>query len=174
MKEIFICEFCVLNPLFRSIEIIHVDWTIEKRLKRREHFINLNNRFIIINMLKNTVLLILPVLAQAADSCKALVLSGGGANGAWEAGVFWGLNNYGISGNFDYHVISGVSAGAINAAALAGWAPNDGINAAEYLSSTWSNLVNSDIWVEWPLGLAEGLVKPGLLNNAPAVQFLTE
>jgi predicted acylesterase/phospholipase RssA len=71
-------------------------------------------------------------------------------------------------------VITGVSAGAINTAALAGFAPEDGINAAEYISYTWTQLVNSDIWVEWPLGLAEGLVKPGLLNNGPAVEFLTE
>jgi len=46
------------------------------------------------------------------------------------------------------------------------------VNAADYLSYTWSSLTNSDIWVEWPLGLAEGLVKPGILNNAPAVDFL--
>ena len=29
------------------------------------------------------------------ESCTALVLSGGGSNGAWEAGVIWGLMNYG-------------------------------------------------------------------------------
>jgi predicted acylesterase/phospholipase RssA len=31
------------------------------------------------------------VVTASADSCTALVLSGGGANGAWEAGVLYGL-----------------------------------------------------------------------------------
>jgi predicted acylesterase/phospholipase RssA len=53
-------------------------------------------------MFRHTAILILPALSQALDTCKALVLSGGGANGAWEAGIFWGLNNYGNSGDFDY------------------------------------------------------------------------
>jgi len=33
--------------------------------------------------------------AMANDFCHALVLSGGGNNGAWESGVIWGLINYG-------------------------------------------------------------------------------
>lgn len=54
-------------------------------------------------------------------TCKALALSGGGSNGAWEAGVLWGLVNYGTPSDFDYDVLTGVSAGSINAMALAGW-----------------------------------------------------
>ena len=40
----------------------------------------------------------LQVAATATDStkkCRALVLSGGGTNGAWEAGIVWGLTHYG-------------------------------------------------------------------------------
>ena len=55
------------------------------------------------------------------DSCTALVLSGGGSNGAWEAGVFWGLLNYGEPDDFKYDVLSGISAGSINSLALVGW-----------------------------------------------------
>lgn len=95
-------------------------------------------------------------------------MSGGGANGAWEAGVFWGLNYYGNQGDFDYDVVSGVSAGSINTAALAGWAPEDGKAAAEYISQTMQTLTNPDVWKEWPLGLAIGAtIKPGLLNDGP-------
>jgi predicted acylesterase/phospholipase RssA len=123
--------------------------------------------------MRNFLLAILPAIAAAKDACHALVMSGGGANGAWEAGVFWGLNYYGTPGNFDYDVITGVSAGSINTLALAGWAPSDGMAAAEYMSETLQNLTNSDVWVEWPLGLVEGAtVKPGLLNDGPLFQFL--
>lgn len=54
-------------------------------------------------------------------TCTALVLSGGATEGAWEAGILWGLMNYGDPSNFEYDVISGISAGAINAAGLAGF-----------------------------------------------------
>ena len=51
------------------------------------------------------------------------MLSGGGSNGSWEAGVIWGLYHYGNLEDFAYDVITGVSAGAINSVAMAGWEP---------------------------------------------------
>lgn len=59
--------------------------------------------------------------SRTSDSCTALVLSGGGSNGAWEIGVLWGLLNYGDPDDFKYDVVSGISAGSINTLALAGW-----------------------------------------------------
>jgi len=50
-----------------------------------------------------------------------LALSGGGNNGAWEVGVLWGFMNYGNVADFEYDVITGVSAGSINAMAISGW-----------------------------------------------------
>ena len=61
------------------------------------------------------------VAAASADSCTALVLSGGGSNGAWEIGVLWGLLNYGDPDDFKYDVVSGISAGSINALGMAGY-----------------------------------------------------
>ena len=67
----------------------------------------------------------LAVLASAVEAksgyCRAAALSGGGANGSWEAGVLWGLANYGTASDYEYDVLTGVSAGSINAAAMAGW-----------------------------------------------------
>lgn len=57
--------------------------------------------------------------AASKDTCRALVLSGGGSNGAWEAGVIYGFANYGNASDFEWDVISGVSAGSINALAIA-------------------------------------------------------
>ena len=58
-------------------------------------------------------------------TCHALVLSGGGSNGAWEAGVIWGLVHYGNPDDFKWDVVSGVSAGAINSAGIGVWAPGE-------------------------------------------------
>ena len=54
----------------------------------------------------------------SAAPCKALVLSGGSNNGAWEIGVLWGLVHYGDPTDFYWDVVSGISAGAINAAGI--------------------------------------------------------
>jgi predicted acylesterase/phospholipase RssA len=72
------------------------------------------------------------LLASSVDArvCRALAMSGGGSNGAWEAGV---LNGFAVTGNpsdFYYDVVSGISAGALNTAGLAGFAPEEFVEAA--------------------------------------------
>ncbi len=52
--------------------------------------------------------------ALTDGKCHALVLSGGGANGAWEAGIMWGLTHYGNPADFFWDVHTGISAGSIN------------------------------------------------------------
>ena len=59
--------------------------------------------------------------AASQDTCRALILSGGGNNGSWETGVLWGLLNYGNPSDYTWDVVTGVSAGSINSSALAGW-----------------------------------------------------
>jgi len=61
------------------------------------------------------------LLAQAEDPCanakhRALVLSGGGSKGAFEAGAIYHLV---VQRHCDFHEFSGVSVGALNAAFLA-------------------------------------------------------
>jgi len=66
-----------------------------------------------------------------------LALSGGSNKGAWEVGVIWGLVNYGNPDDFAWDVITGVSAGAINAGATAVFATGDEVNMADFLSDAW-------------------------------------
>ena len=72
-------------------------------------------------MNKAIILGAVAAFANAKDTCNALVLSGGGSNGAWEVGVMWGLVHYGNPKDFEWDWITGVSAGGINSAAMAGW-----------------------------------------------------
>lgn len=78
----------------------------------------------------------LALVAQQAysKSCKALVLSGGGNNGAWEAGIMWGLAHYGNPDDFHWDVVTGISAGSINAAGSAGFAPDEVLEMSEFVS----------------------------------------
>src|SRR5438552_16041461 len=54
----------------------------------------------------------------------ALVLQGGGALGAYQAGVYEGLHEAGIRPNW----LAGISIGALNAAITAGSPEGDGVN----------------------------------------------
>ena len=81
-------------------------------------------------------------LVEAANTCTALVMSGGGSNGAWEAGVIWGLVHYGNPKDFEWDVVSGVSAGSINSIGIGVWAPGEEVQGSEALVDIWNSLTN--------------------------------
>ena len=60
-------------------------------------------------------------------------MSGGGSNGAWEAGVIYELLHSDNAAEYDWNAVTGVSAGAINAAFLSVFDSKDGVNASEWL-----------------------------------------
>ena len=100
-------------------------------------------------------------------------MSGGGSNGAWEVGVIYGLVHNGNPADFAWDYVTGISAGSINTAGLVGWAVGDEINATEWLSDTFNGLHNSDIWREWPEGIAKSVFgRPSLLDDSPALAYL--
>jgi len=73
--------------------------------------------------------------AAAKDQCYALALSGGGSKGAYEAGVLHGMyHSAQDKSKYQYDVVTGVSAGAINTGAISLFAPGDEENMLEYLS----------------------------------------
>ena len=80
----------------------------------------------------------------------ALVLQGGGALGAYQAGVYEGLHEAGIRPNW----VAGISIGALNAAIIAGSPESQRV---DRLRAFWETICASP--VEWPVneGLAQGL-----------------
>ena len=126
-------------------------------------------------MLRNIAALALAgAVAATKDICRVLVLSGGGSNGSWESGVIWGLVNYGNPADFEWDVVSGVSAGSINTVAVAGYPLGQEAEMAQWLSDEWKNLKTEDVWVDWSWGgKAKGLtMKPGIVDNSPLLSFL--
>ncbi len=69
----------------------------------------------------------------------ALVLQGGGALGAYQVGVFEGLHEVGLEPDW----IAGVSIGSINAALIAGNAPEDRLDA---LTEFWNTVTMRPVW----------------------------
>ena len=84
--------------------------------------------------------------AKTKDSCRALVLSGGASNGAWEIGVLWGLINYGIASDYEYDVVTGVSVGSINSLFLAGWPLGQEKEMVQAGSDLWNNMTTARVW----------------------------
>jgi NTE family protein len=74
-----------------------------------------------------------------------LVLSGGGARAAYQAGALRYVADYFASDGMPYQLLSGVSAGAINIAALAAGAKDHKLS-AERLWDVWRNLRHEKIF----------------------------
>jgi NTE family protein len=81
------------------------------------------------------------------DNCGriALVLQGGGALGAYQAGVYQALHEAGLEPDW----VSGVSIGAVNAALIAGNAPERRLAA---LCEFWDRVTDRTIWPYTPDG----------------------
>ncbi len=81
------------------------------------------------------------------DRCDrvALVLQGGGALGAYQAGVYQALHEEGMEPDW----VCGVSIGAINSAIIAGNAPEDRL---EKLRIFWDRITSRKIWHYTPDG----------------------
>jgi NTE family protein len=81
------------------------------------------------------------------DRCNrvALVLQGGGALGAYQAGVYQAMHEAGIEPDW----VSGVSIGAINAAIIAGNPPNRRLR---QLEAFWELITSRKIWPFTPDG----------------------
>src|ERR1700758_3648547 len=82
----------------------------------------------------------------------ALVLQGGGALGAYQAGVMEGLGTAGIEPDW----VAGISIGAINAALIAGNAPEDRI---AKLREFWNTVSQPAVWPD-ALSFMDAIVEP--------------
>jgi len=82
---------------------------------------------------------------------RGLVLSGGGANGAFEVGALQHLIGF---KKIHYDVICGVSVGALNGAILAQYPKGKEAEAVDHLVNIWDGVCrDSDIYKKWYWGL---------------------
>jgi len=103
----------------------------------------------------------------------ALVMSGGGSRGSWEAGFLQYLGEI-LTVGFGF--ISGTSVGSINAVGLAMFPPDHFSDGTSYVHDLWTDKVTktSDIWeLRKPLGIP-ALWNPSLGTNTAAEKLLTD
>lgn len=122
---------------------------------------------------------------------NGLVLSGGGARGAYQAGVISALSEIAaeLGQSEAFSIYSGVSAGAINATYLASQAHNFAMG-TERLINLWANITSDKVFRTDPISLSSigmkwvrdlslgGLTHmssgPGLMDTAPLRDLLFE
>lgn len=116
-------------------------------------------------------------MPSGATSGLALTLTGGGARGAYQAGVLSRLGE--ALGELQFGVVTGVSAGAINAAFIANHRGSFG-QAARELSSLWNVLSTEEVLRGAPIELARNVTRWGVqllsggLETLPRVRGLLD
>lgn len=105
-------------------------------------------------------------------------MSGGAALGAYEAGALWGLIKNTQADDlekFGYDVVTGVSAGSINAMAVSLFEKGREMELVEWVSNAWSTLTTPKVYKDWsPLGIVTGLLsKSGVFDDSPLYTLLT-
>src|SRR6187455_1925109 len=105
--------------------------------------------------------MLLPISAQEPTNGSpqvALVLSGGGARAAYQVGLLRYLRR--AFPDFRFQIITGTSAGAINAAYVAGY-PGTMAEAAAGLAGVWGTLTFDNVFRVDAKSLARSVVRWG-------------
>lgn len=96
---------------------------------------------------------------------RGLVLSGGGANGAWQLGV---LRHLLADEARRYDVVAGVSVGALNGSVLAMHRPGDEAAAYRELAAIWEGVGPAAIRRRrFPFGALHALWRPSIYDTTP-------
>ena len=100
-----------------------------------------------------------------SNAKRALVLSAGGAKGAYQVGV---LKKWLYEDELDYDILCGVSVGAINVLKLGLIEYGKPKEAYNLLYNDWKNISKKDIYRDWhPLGKLSALWKQSIYDCEP-------
>lgn len=107
-------------------------------------------------------------------TCRALALGGGGDRGAYEAGVLKALVELQPAEEVQYDVVTGISAGSLNAAGFCQFPKGQEHAAKEFLIQNWLSIQKSQVYKNWvPGGVVQGFaVKSGLFDTTPLRETL--
>jgi len=131
-------------------------------------------------MIKVKALLLMAILCMGAmattdGKCRALVLSGGGDKGSYQASVFITMNTRLDAADVAYDVIAGVSVGSLNGSMMATYAPGQEREASIAIKNIWDTLRGSNAFASWPGGILQGLFEEqGIFDESNLRSFFRE
>eukprot|EP01133_Synstelium_polycarpum_P013666 gene13666-16094_t len=111
---------------------------------------------------------------KAGTTCRGVTFSGAGDRGAYEAGVLWGLSDMRSASDQAWQVVTGISAGAINAAGFAQFNVGDEKAGVQYLVDRWNTINAASVYKDWFGGPIDGLLlRQGIYDTTPLEEYLT-
>ena len=99
--------------------------------------------------------------------CRILAMKGGGVHGSYEVGVLKAFFENMDPQEFKYDIVSGVSAGSINAAVLAMYPPGQEKQALDELLQIYENHLPQDYWKAWSTIIFEPFWKKSIIDTSP-------
>lgn len=104
-------------------------------------------------------LIILFLLCVFTQACRILSLSGGGAHGAFQAGVIKKLHDQGTT----WDIITGISVGSFNGIALGLFSPQNQSLGIDIMTNLWSSITANDVYnYNW-----NPIYDQAILDNTP-------
>ena len=74
-----------------------------------------------------------------------------------------------------YDVVTGISAGSINAFAMSLWSVEDSVKMTEWVVDIWRNMTTADVYKNWTGGFDQGLNnESGLYDHSPLVDLIAK
>ncbi|EDR41099.1 patatin family protein [Dictyostelium discoideum AX4] len=111
--------------------------------------------------------------SSSSSTCRAITFSGAGDRGAWETGVVMGIMNVRQPEDYRWQFVTGISAGSINAAAMAMFSVGDETSARDFLQNQWLTLTRENVYVNWAGGPLDGILfQTGLFDTTPLIHLL--
>ncbi|EFA81708.1 patatin family protein [Heterostelium album PN500] len=111
---------------------------------------------------------------MAQSTCRTITFSGAGAFGAYQAGVVSGIVSKRAPADVQWLSATGISAGSINAAALAMFNVGDEVAAANFMTEKWLSISPEQVFVNWKGGVVDGLfLHRGIYDDGPLFVFMT-
>jgi predicted acylesterase/phospholipase RssA len=109
------------------------------------------------------------IYSQTTGKCYVLGMEGGGDKGAYQTGVFKGLVDNLPANERAWNVISGISAGSINAFVVASTSVGNETQASDFLLGNWRKITGyKELYQNWWGGVVEGFFsKSGLYDTSP-------
>ena len=84
----------------------------------------------------------------------------------------WGLTHYGNASDFEWDVITGISAGSVNTAASAAFTPKQGQYMTEFLSQGWNATNTSDVYKMWNNPVMGITFYGGAVDDSPMLETM--
>lgn len=113
-------------------------------------------------------------LAGSDGKCRAIVLSGGGDKGAYQASVLTSFIDLLDPIETTYDIVSGISVGSLNGGTFATFKQGEEKEFKDFVMDVWRSVNFGTVFKFWPGGLLESFTQSAIVDNTPLMNLVHE